>query len=113
LIYGDASGSTNFASGGFLEGSPEDDIKDVKPGGHFLTQMNTIKACRSEEYFAPSLCDRGANETWDELGRPDMYDKAKERVEEILASPPKNPLSDHVIGKLEEIMNRADEALKE
>jgi len=49
-----------------------DDIKDVKPGGHFLTQMNTIKACRSEEFFAPSLCDRGAFETWDELGRPDI-----------------------------------------
>ena len=89
------------------------DIKDVKPGGHFLTQMNTIKACRSEEFFAPSLCDRGAFETWDELGRPDMYDKARERVEEILASPQKNPLSDDVIGKLEEIMKRADEALKE
>ena len=210
LIYGDASGSTNFATGGFLEGSPEmvlqagargemarfyglpneqagclsdakehgsqaimekmlttlplvmngvdlvqgpgaletsnmmtleqivvddeiacfckrirdgidladaknyfNDIKDVKPGGHFLTQMNTVKACRSEEFLAPSLCDRDTYEKWDELGRPDMYDKAKERVEEILASPQKNPLSDDVIGKLEDIMRRADEALKE
>ena len=45
--------------------------------------------------------------------RPDMYDKAKERVEEILASPQKKPLPDKVIGKLEDIMRRADEALKE
>ncbi len=209
LIFGDASGSTNFSSGGFLEGSPEmvlqtaargemaryyglpneqagcltdakehgsqaitekmittlplvmagvdlvqgpgaletsnmmtleqivvddeiacfckrirdgidisesknyfDDIRDVKPGGHFLEQMNTVKACRSEEFYAPSLCDRNTYEQWDEQGRLDMYDKARERVEEILASPQKNPLSDDVVGKLEDIMNRADEELK-
>jgi trimethylamine--corrinoid protein Co-methyltransferase len=90
-----------------------DDIKDVKPGGHFLTQMNTVKACRSKEFLAPSLCDRGTYEKWDEMGRPDMYAKAKERVEEILVSPQKNPLSDEVIGKLEDIMQRADETLKD
>ena len=210
LIYGDASGSTNFSSGGFLEGSPEmvlqsaargemarfyglpneqagcltdakehgsqaimekmittlplvmsgvdlvqgpgaletsnimtleqivvddeiacfckrirdgidtseaknyfDDIKDVKPGGHFLTQMNTARACRSEEFMAPSLCDRNTYDKWNEFGRPDMYDKARERVEDILASPQKNPLPDDVIGKLEDIMRRADETLEE
>ena len=43
-------------------------------------QMNTAKACRSEEFMAPTLCDRSTYEKWDGLGRPDMYDKAKERV---------------------------------
>jgi trimethylamine--corrinoid protein Co-methyltransferase len=90
-----------------------DDIKDVKPGGHFLEQMNTVKACRSEEFLAPSLCERDTYEQWDELGRLDMYDKARDRVEEILASPQKNPLPDDVIGKLEDIIHRADAALKE
>ena len=90
-----------------------DDIKDVKPGGHFLIQKNTVEACRSEEFMAPALCDRSTYEKWDEIGRPDMYDKAKERVEEILASPQQNPLPDEVIGKLEDIMRRADEALEE
>jgi trimethylamine--corrinoid protein Co-methyltransferase len=89
------------------------DIEEVKPGGHFLIQMNTVKACRSAEFMAPTLCDRSTYEEWDEIGRPDMYDKAKERVEEILASPQKNPLPDEVIGKLEDIMRRADEALGE
>ena len=89
-----------------------DDIKDVKPGGHFLTQMNTAMACRSAEFLAPSLSDRDTYDKWDELGRPDMYDKARERVEEILASPQKNPLPDDVIGILEDIMRRADVALK-
>ena len=88
-----------------------EDIKDVKPGGHFLMQPNTLDACRSSEFMMPTLCDRGSFEQWVELGRPDMYDRAKERVEEILASPQRNPLPDDVIGKLEDIMRRADEEL--
>ena len=88
-----------------------EDIKDVKPGGHFLMQPNTLDACRSSEFMMPTLCDRGSFAQWVELGRPDMYDRAKERVEEILASPQRNPLPDDVIGKLEDIMRRADEEL--
>jgi len=90
-----------------------DDIKEVQPGGNFLMQMSTAKACRSAEFMAPDLCDRSTYERWDGIGRPDMYDKAKERVEEILASPQKDPLPDEVIGKLEDIMRRADAELKE
>jgi len=90
-----------------------DDIKEVRPGGQFLTQTNTFNACRSAEFFAPSLCDRSTYEDWDGLGRPDMYEKAKGRVEEILASPQKDPLPDDVTGKLEDIMLRADEILKD
>jgi trimethylamine--corrinoid protein Co-methyltransferase len=166
LIFGDAAGSTNFASGGFLEGSPEmvlqvlsgvdlvqgpgaletsgllcleqivvddeiaglckrirdgvdvsdaknqfEDVKAVGPGGHFLTRPSTLRACRSDEFYAPQLCDRNTFERWSELGRPDVYARARERVEEILATPQKNPLPDDVIGKLEGIMQRADEEL--
>jgi trimethylamine--corrinoid protein Co-methyltransferase len=209
LIFGDASGSTDFASGGFLEGSPEmvlqtaargemaqfyglpttqqgcvtdakepgsqavlekllttlplvlsgvdlvqgpgaletsamlcleqivvddeiaglckrmregvdlsdaknrfDDIAEVGPGGHFLMQKSTLAACRSDEFYTPQLCDRNTFERWSDLGKPDLYSKARERVEEILAAPQKNPLPDDVIGKLDEIVRRADEELK-
>jgi trimethylamine---corrinoid protein Co-methyltransferase len=210
LIFGDASGSTNFGSGGFLEGSPEmllqsgargemakfyglpneqagcltdakehgsqailekvtttlplvmngvdliqgpgaletsnmmsleqivvddeiagyckrirdgidmsetkdyyEDLADVKQGGHFFSKPNTLKACRSDEFFMPALGERNTYEKWDELGRKDIYDKAHDKVAEILASPQKNPLSDDVIGKLEDIMRKADEELKD
>ena len=209
LIFGDASGSTDFASGGFLEGSPEmvimtaargemarfyglpntqqgcqtdakepgpqavmekllttlplvlsgadlvqgpgcletsgmlcleqivvdeeigglcqrirdgidfadkknlfDDIAEVGPSGHFLMQDSTLEACRSDEFYTPKLFDRHTFERWAELGRSDVYSRARERVEEILATPQKNPLPDAVIGKLDEIMRRADEELK-
>jgi trimethylamine--corrinoid protein Co-methyltransferase len=89
-----------------------EDIREVKPGGHFLSQASTIESCRSSEFIMPQLCDRNSFEQWVELGRPDLYDKAREKVEEILATPQKNPLPDDVIGKLEDIMRRANEELK-
>ena len=75
-------------------------------------QPNTLTACRSSEFMMPALCDRSTYEEWASLGRPDIYDRARDRVEEILASPQKNPLPDDVIGKLEEIMRKADEELQ-
>ena len=89
-----------------------EDIREVKPGGHFLSQPSTIEACRSSEFIMPQLCDRNSFEQWVELGRPDVYDNAREKVEEILAGPPKTPLPDDVVGKLEDIMRSADEELK-
>jgi trimethylamine--corrinoid protein Co-methyltransferase len=89
-----------------------DDIEAVGPGGQFLTRPNTIKACRGDEFWVPRLCDRNTFERWSELGRPDMYSRAREKVEEILAAPPKNPLPDDVVGELEAIARRADEELK-
>jgi trimethylamine:corrinoid methyltransferase-like protein len=55
----------------------------------------------------PTLCDRNSYETWEAMGQPDVYDKARQKVEEILSSPPRNPLPDDVAGKLEEIMRKA------
>jgi len=95
--------------------SPEkdyfEDIAAVQPGGHFLGRVNTRRAARSAEFFQPGLADRSAYSQWLELGRPDLYDKAVVRVDEILAAPPRHPLPDDVVGKLEELMRRADEVL--
>jgi trimethylamine--corrinoid protein Co-methyltransferase len=88
-----------------------DDIAKVGPSGHFLMQDSTLAGCRSDEFFAPKLSDRHTFERWSELGSPDIYSKARERVEEILATPQKNPLPDDVIGKLDDIARRADEEL--
>ncbi len=73
--------------------------------------MNTLQACRSQEFLVPLLSNRNAFENWAKLGRPDLYDNAQEKVEEILATPQKHPLSDDVIGKLEAITRRAEEEL--
>ncbi len=89
-----------------------EDTKSVGPGGHFLEQMNTVKACRSEEFLMPLLSDRNTFESWAALGRPGLYSEAEKKVEEILATPQKHPLPDDTIGKLEDIIRRAEEELK-
>ena len=88
-----------------------EDIQAVGPGGHFLGQRNTRNATRSSEFVTPALADRNPFNQWAALGRPDLYDNAREKVKEILANPQKDPLPENVIGKLEEIMRRADELL--
>jgi len=85
-----------------------EDIKAVGPGGHFLSRRNTRKATRSGEFVIPVLADRNPYNQWAALGRPDLYDEARVKVEEILSSPQKDPLPDDVVGKLENIMRKAE-----
>ena len=87
------------------------DIVQVGPGGHFLMQPSTVKACRSDEFYTPALSDRNTFDRWEALGSPTLYGNARKRVEEILAGPLKNPLPDDVLGKLEDIVRRANEEL--
>jgi trimethylamine---corrinoid protein Co-methyltransferase len=88
-----------------------DDIARVGPGGHFLMEDNTVAACRSPQFYQPQLVERNNYDRWLKLGRPDLYAKARTKVREILASPPKNPLPADVVGRLEDLMRRADEEL--
>ena len=84
------------------------DVKAVGPAGHFLAQRSTREACKSEEFLQVELFDRNTHERWAELGKPDVYEKARERVDQILSEPLKNPLPDEVIGKFEDIERRID-----
>jgi trimethylamine--corrinoid protein Co-methyltransferase len=85
-----------------------EDVKAVGPRGHFLAQRSTREACRSDEFLQTELFDRNPHERWVELGKPDVYDKAREKVDEILSIPLKNPLPDDVLGVFEDIERRID-----
>jgi trimethylamine--corrinoid protein Co-methyltransferase len=88
-----------------------DDIAEVGPGGNFLACRSTRAAVRSGEFVLPGLIDRHGHEAWLELGRPSMYGRAQERVAEILAAPPVNPLSEATREALDEILAAADRDL--
>jgi trimethylamine--corrinoid protein Co-methyltransferase len=88
------------------------DIAAVGPGGHFLKQRNTRNAARSTEFYTPKLIDRSPYESWLSLGRPDMYAKARDEVQRILADMLADPLPEEVSAKLDEILRRADKELK-
>ncbi len=90
-----------------------DDIVKVGPAGNFLAQKSTRNLARSGETFLSGLLDRHTLEQWLELGKPDLYSNARVKVEEILASPPADPLPEAVNGILDEILVKANRELKE
>ncbi len=88
-----------------------EDIARVGPGGHFLGSKNTRRAARSDEFFMSKLIDRHPYEAWMDLGKPNMYRNAREKVNEILAGPLQDPLPENVLCKLDEILLAADKEL--
>jgi len=88
------------------------DIVRAGPGGHFLKSKNTRTAARSQEFYMSELLDRHTYESWINLGRPNMYGQARDRVREILAAPMVDPLPESVSLRLDEILEYADRDLK-
>ncbi len=61
-------------------------IKEVGPGGNFVTAKHTRRFMRKEHY-QPTLSDRNSREKWEERGRKTTREKAAETVKAILESP--------------------------
>jgi trimethylamine--corrinoid protein Co-methyltransferase len=59
-------------------------IKEVGPGGNFVTAKHTRHYMRREHY-QPSLSDRNSRPDWEAKGRKDTWQRAAERVNEILS----------------------------
>jgi len=60
-------------------------IKEVGPGGNFVTTKHTRRFMRSEHY-QPSLSDRDSREEWEAKGSKTALERATESVEELIAS---------------------------
>ena len=60
-------------------------IKQVGPGGNFVTTEHTRHFMRSEHY-QPSLSDRDSREEWEAKGGKTILERAAETVEELVAS---------------------------
>jgi len=59
-------------------------IKEVGPGGHFLTQEHTLKHMR-DEFFQPDISDRQRRELWEEEGALNARERALKKAKHILA----------------------------
>jgi len=60
-------------------------IKQVGPGGNFVTAKHTRRFMRSEHY-QPSVSDRDSREDWEAKGGKTTWERAAERVKEIIAN---------------------------
>ncbi len=89
------------------------DIKAVGHGGHFLKQKSTRAAFRSREFYQSGLCDRNSYDGWVDLGRPEMIDLSREKVNKILTGEKKNPLPQQTEKVIKEIIEEAKVKLNE
>jgi trimethylamine---corrinoid protein Co-methyltransferase len=62
-----------------------DVIRNVGPGGNYLTQRHTIDHLRGNEYYTPATSDRRSRVAWIKAGQLDARDRAREIARDILS----------------------------
>lgn len=81
-------------------------IKDVGPGGEFVTHDHTYDHWR--ECFIPKRMDRSDWETWNSEGCKTMLDRINEETQTILDTYEPQPIEDKLKEELKEIVADAD-----
>jgi trimethylamine--corrinoid protein Co-methyltransferase len=84
-----------------------DVIKEVGPGGNYLTKPSTLSSVRSGEWFLSDLGVHDAYEKWRASSRGEFLEEAREKVDHILATHEPLPLDEDVEKELDEICRRA------
>jgi trimethylamine--corrinoid protein Co-methyltransferase len=82
-----------------------DVIAELGPEGDFLNTPHTLKHYRERWY--PDLFERATFESWRSKGGKDLAQRAKEKIDAILAGPQPEPLSAETRQRLREIVQRA------
>lgn len=86
-----------------------DAIKEIGPGGQFLTHPHTFMNLRKELWF-PTLMDHRSYQSWI-MDPTDMRTRVKRKTAEILANHQPQPLADEVLAELDAILKAREEAL--
>jgi trimethylamine--corrinoid protein Co-methyltransferase len=87
-----------------------DVIRDVGPGGHYLTTMHT-KTHFHEELWQPRLLNRDSPDPWAKRGGPRYEDVVTQKAIDILETYQPKPLPEDVRSQLDEIASQAAEEL--
>jgi len=88
-----------------------DVIKDVGPGGEFITHDHTYKHCR--RLSQTRLMNRNTREAWEEDGSQDIVDLAYERSMDILNNYRPKPRPEKVQRELDRIYAEFEEEARE
>jgi trimethylamine--corrinoid protein Co-methyltransferase len=83
-------------------------IKQVGPGGTFLTEPYTVEHFR--EFYDSPLIDRRRHEQWVAKGSMTMMDRLHARVLEILASHYPSPLDPSIVGQMDRLVAELESA---
>jgi len=80
-----------------------DIIKNVGPGGHYLTQKHTLENFRKEHHI-PMIISREKREKWEKAGSKDLREIAREEVKKILKEHQPEPLDRDLEKELKRIL---------
>lgn len=116
VICDDIIGMVRRAARGILvndETLGMDAFDEVGPSGHFLTTQHTKKWFKREFYdtwdHTSSLMDRRRYDNWAADGKKRLFDRANEKVKDILENYEPEPLPQDAAKKIEEIVKRAED----
>jgi trimethylamine--corrinoid protein Co-methyltransferase len=84
-----------------------DVIREIGPGGEYLSHSHTLKHFKSENLDA-QLGNRMERDKWEKKGAMDIRAKAKEELKRILATHQPKPLDPEVQRKLQQIVDEAE-----
>jgi len=87
----------------------DDVIQRVGPGGNFLGEKSTAVNVRSGEWLIPKLGVHKTQKAWENSGKKDILDEAREIVEQVLKNHKPLPLEDEVQKELDMINQKAQE----
>ena len=87
-----------------------DVIDEIGPGGHFLAHEHTMENFKKETWY-PDLLQRKRYGEWQKDGKKTLTERANEKVIDILENYEPEPLSDEVVQKLNEVVQKAEESL--
>ena len=89
-----------------------DVIREVGPGGEFLSTDQTMKMHKTE-HWRPDRCNRDNLDSWIEKGRKDWAEMATEKARDILRTHTPAPLDNTTTAALIEIRKEAETKLKD
>jgi len=84
-----------------------DVIRDVGPGGEFVTHPHTLEHVRDVWY--PDLLYRGGAKAWSGSEQLTFEQRVNARTRELVESHQPEPLSDEIVERIEDLIRRAEE----
>lgn len=82
------------------------------PGGDYMSSEHTYKWFRKESYIPTNVIDKKNRERWRESGRTNIFVRAKQVVEEKLASHQPTPLGNEREDQLDRVLIRIMKEMK-
>lgn len=79
-------------------------IHELGPGGDYMSAEHTLEHFRNELYIPPDVIDKKNRNTWEAEGKRDIFQRAHEKVEHILANHEVPVLDEAIEAKLDNAM---------